>query len=87
MALDYLQSEQQNLILNLGTGHGSSVLEMIAAAGRATGRKIPYEIGERRPGDPAALYASGEQARAILGWEARHSSLENIFTSMARIYL
>jgi UDP-glucose 4-epimerase len=55
---------------NLGTGKGYSVLEMVAAFERASGRKVPYQIGPRRPGDIAACYADPELARHELGWHS-----------------
>jgi UDP-glucose 4-epimerase len=58
------------LALNLGTGRGSSVLEMIAAFEKASGRRIPYTIGPRRPGDVAACYADTSLAEELLGWKA-----------------
>jgi UDP-glucose 4-epimerase len=54
--------------LNLGTGKGVSVLEMISAFSKAAGHEIPYKIVERRPGDVAATYASAEKAYEMLGW-------------------
>lgn len=59
------------LIVNLGTGRGYSVLEMVAAFQEAAGRKIPYRITERRPGDVAAVYADVSLAQRMLGWTAR----------------
>ena len=56
-ALRYLRERRRSITANLGTGRGHSVLEMVAAFERATGRKIPYEIVARRPGDCAASYA------------------------------
>jgi UDP-glucose 4-epimerase len=56
--------------VNLGTGRGHSVLEVIAAAGRAVGRDIAHEIVDRRPGDVATTYADPALARELLGWEA-----------------
>ncbi len=56
--------------VNLGTGNGLSVLEMLAAYGRACGRDLPYEMKPRRPGDVAACYAEASRARALLGFEA-----------------
>jgi len=56
--------------INLGTGHGSSVLEVIAAASRAVGRDLPYEIVGRRPGDVAATWADPALAERELGWRA-----------------
>ena len=55
---------------NLGTGHGTSVLEMVKAFERAVGHELPYEIVERRPGDVAASYADPSRAEAELGWKA-----------------
>lgn len=57
-------------VYNLGTGKGTSVLELIAAFSRACGHEIPYEIGPRREGDVAACYASPEKAEKELGWKA-----------------
>lgn len=53
---------------NLGSGRGYSNLEVIAAVGKAMGKEIPFDRGERRPGDPAVLVASNERARRDLGW-------------------
>ena len=55
---------------NLGTGEGYSVLQMVKAFEEASGKKIPYEITDRRPGDIAICYADPTKAREILGWEA-----------------
>lgn len=57
-------------IYNLGTGKGYSVLEMIHAFEKACGKKLPYVIAPRRPGDIAACYASAEKAKKELGWQA-----------------
>ena len=57
--------------VNLGTGVGSSVLEVVTAAGEAVGSPIPYEIGPRRPGDVARTYADASRAEELLGWRAR----------------
>ncbi|MEA3018862.1 MAG: UDP-glucose 4-epimerase [Actinomycetota bacterium] len=69
-ALERLASVDGCIAVNLGTGKGSSVLEVIAAASRAVGRDIPYEIVGRRPGDIAVTYADPSKARETLGWEA-----------------
>ena len=66
---------------NVGNSRGFSILEVIDAAERITGRKIPRKLGPRRPGDPAVLVASKEKLKRILGWEASHSSLEEIIQS------
>lgn len=66
---------------NVGNSRGFSILEVIDAAERITGRKIPRKLGPRRPGDPAVLIASKEKLKRTLGWEASHSSLEEIIQS------
>lgn len=66
---------------NVGNARGFSILEVLDVAERVTGRKIPRKLSPRRPGDPAVLVASKEKLRQILGWEARHSSLEAIISS------
>ena len=66
---------------NVGNSRGFSILEVIAAAERVTGCKIPSKLGPRRPGDPAVLVASKEKLKKALGWEASHSSLEEIIQS------
>ena len=58
------------LTVNLGTGHGYSVLGMVRAFEQASGRPVPYEIAPRRPGDVATCYADPALARELLGWEA-----------------
>ena len=63
---------------NLGTGRGASVLEVVEACRRVTGRPIAVDVRPRRPGDPPALYASGEKARRVLGWTPRFSDLETV---------
>lgn len=57
-------------IWNLGTGKGTSVLEMISAFEKASGKKLPYKIASRRPGDLPELYADPSKAKAELGWQA-----------------
>ena len=63
---------------NLGTGRGLSVLEIVDACRRVTGHPIPVEMRPRRPGDPPALYASGEKARRDMGWNPQFSDVETI---------
>jgi len=58
-----------NTALNLGTGSGSSVLEVLATVGAVTGRRVRYAVAARRPGDPPVLVASAERARDLLGWQ------------------
>jgi UDP-glucose 4-epimerase len=69
-ALDRLADNRGCLALNLGTGHGVSVLQMIGALSKAVGRELPYEVQGRRAGDIAITYADPSRARAQLGWKA-----------------
>jgi len=70
-ALDRLARQPELLTLNLGTGRGVSVLEMLAAFERACGRRLPYRIVARRPGDIAACWADPGEAERVLGWRTR----------------
>ena len=79
-ALDYLQSGGGNVALNLGTGVGTSVLEILKATERVHGSSVPHEIVGRRPGDPAIVYADPTLAGTTLGWHARHT-IDEIITS------
>ncbi|WP_087874279.1 UDP-glucose 4-epimerase GalE [Arthrobacter globiformis] len=69
-ALNYLQTKTGSFRWNLGTGRGSSVLEVIDAFGAAAGHPVPYEFAPRRPGDAAVSYADPSAALADLGWSA-----------------
>jgi len=71
-ALNFLLRGNESIWVNLGTGRGYSVLELVDAFAKASGREIPYEIVARRPGDVAACYADPALARERLGWTARH---------------
>ncbi len=66
--------------INLGTGHGASVREVLAAAGAVTGREIPVRVGPRREGDPPRLVASNARARERLGWQPECSGIERILS-------
>jgi UDP-glucose 4-epimerase len=69
-ALDALARSTGVLTVNLGTGQGYSVLDMVRAFEQASGKKIPYRMVGRRPGDIAACYANPARAEALLGWRA-----------------
>ena len=71
-ALKYLKKHQGVLTVNLGTGTGTSVMEMIEAFKKASGKTIAYEVVARRPGDIASCYADPTKAKTILGWQARY---------------
>jgi UDP-glucose 4-epimerase len=76
-----LAPEATSFIYNLGNGSGFSVKQVIEAARRVTGHPIPVEIKPRRPGDPARLVASSEQAKTHLGWTPAHPTLDDILAS------
>lgn len=76
-ALQHLEKGGESLALNLGTGRGNSVLEVIQAAEKATGQPVRRNIGPRRPGDPPTLVADASKARDVLGWTAQRD-LTNI---------
>ena len=78
LALRHLEAGKESQFLNLGNAKGTSVLELIEAAKRVTGRDIPVELTERRPGDPAILVGSSEKAKRVLGWEPMYGDIETI---------
>jgi UDP-glucose-4-epimerase GalE len=80
LAADKLGAENPVLQLNLGAGRGLSVLDVLAAVERATGRPVPYDVAPRRAGDAVALYADTTKVRDVLGWEAKHD-LESIVST------
>ena len=71
-ALQYLEHQTQLGFepINLGTGKGTSVLELVNAFIKTTGQPVPYSIAPRRPGDIASCYASSDKAKHLLGWQA-----------------
>ena len=71
-ALQRLLDHPGSITVNLGTGRGYSVLDVVAAYAAASGREVPYRVAGRRPGDVAACYADPALARSLLGWQARH---------------
>jgi UDP-glucose-4-epimerase GalE len=79
-ALEHLASGGRSLTVNLGTGRGSSVREVVAAVERAAGQAVPVIEAGRRPGDPAAIWADPARAADLLGWRAR-AGLDEIAAS------
>ncbi len=71
-AIEYMQRHRGESVFNLGTGMGYSVLDMVKALERVTGKKIPYEIVPRRPGDLATVYSSPDKSAEELGWKAQY---------------
>ena len=80
-ALEHVRSDRPSDFLNLGTGSGHSVLEVIACAREVTGRDIPVQVEPPRAGDPARLIADPSRAKALLGWEPAVSVLSSIMRS------
>ena len=69
-ALDFARSHKGAEAINLGTGQGYSVLEVVKAFEKASGVKVPYQMAPRRPGDIATCYADPTKAKKLLGWQA-----------------
>ncbi|HSD61880.1 MAG TPA: UDP-glucose 4-epimerase GalE, partial [Burkholderiales bacterium] len=86
-ALDYLLRGGASTALNLGTGIGHSVREVIAAVERASGRIVPAREAPRRAGDPPQLVAAPGRAREVLGWEPTHSDIDTIVSTALRWHL
>jgi len=80
-ALDYLINGGASMALNLGTGEGHTVSEVIRAVQAVTGRDVPYRMAGRRTGDPAVLVADARLAGKVLGWRPQLSSLKSIVSS------
>ena len=79
-AVDYLTDGKPNLTVNLGTGVGTSVLQILAATEKASGKPVPHEFAPRRLGDPAIVYADASLAQQALDWTATRS-YEDIINS------
>ena len=86
MALEYISSKNESLTLNLGTGNGITVTEMLAATRRITGKEIPADYIERRAGDPAQLTAKSDLAFEKLGWKAEYSDVDTLIDSTWKAY-
>ncbi|MFC0397854.1 UDP-glucose 4-epimerase GalE [Paraburkholderia rhizosphaerae] len=71
-ALDALAKHDKSFVVNLGTGQGYSVLEVVRSFEKASGQKVPYQIVARRPGDIAQCFANPAAAERLLGWRAQH---------------
>src|SRR5881398_3249220 len=72
-ALRALLARPESFTVNLGTGRGYSVLDVVRAFEKASGREVPYQLVARRPGDVAQCYADPGLAKSLLGWEATRS--------------
>ncbi len=85
-AMEYMMNQKKNLILNLATGSGYSVLDVIRQAGQVTGEVISHKVTERRPGDPAQVIAVSKLAKEQIGFECKYSDIKTILESMWNVY-
>jgi UDP-glucose 4-epimerase len=85
-ALEYLKRGTDNLVLNLGTSKGISVLEILEHAQKLSEKKLDVRFGSRRPGDPAIVLAKSSKAKSLLGWEAKLSDPKTLINSMLDVY-
>jgi len=85
-ALDYISKNDKSLTVNLGSETGTTVMEILEAARRISGRPIPSSVTGRRSGDTAVLTASSKLARELLGWKADRSGIDTIIQSTWEVY-
>jgi len=85
-ALDYLKHENQDLVINLGTSKGLSVLEIMQIAREVSGQEFNYTLGARRAGDPAVVLAKAELAEELLGWRPKNSDANTLLETTLRAY-
>ena len=81
IALQHLQAGNPSFTVNLGTGEGSSVKEVISTVEEVTGKKVPHKIVPRRPGDPPALVADPKRAQQLLQWKTKRSLRDSVSTA------
>lgn len=84
LALDALRKRGATARYNLGNGQPTSVRQVVDAVSRVAGRPVPTTIGERRPGDPAVLFASSDRIKGELGWKPRFEDVETIVETAFR---
>ena len=85
-ALNFLEKQNEDLVVNLGTSKGISVLEILDAAKKVSGMDLPVILSDRRPGDPAVVLASAEKAERLLEWSPAFSDVETILKTMLTAY-
>ena len=85
-ALDYLKHENQDLVINLGTSNGLSVLEIMQIAREVSGQEFNYTLGPRRAGDPAVVLAKADLAAKLLNWKPKHSDASTLLETTLRAY-
>ena len=84
LALDALRGGAPSNVYNLGNGRPTSVRDVVRAVEQVTGRTVPVTVGPRRPGDPAALFASSERIKRDLGWRPQFEDLNVIVETAMR---
>ena len=87
LALKKLMAEGQSFTLNLGTGLGTSVKEIVDATEKVIERKLNYDYAERRAGDPATLTANAKKAYEVLGWKPEYTDVEEIIRTVWNLEL
>ena len=85
-AMNYLEKQNKDLIVNLGTGIGYSVMDVMNESKEVSQKKIQYKIVDRRPGDPDDLVAKSLYAEDLLDWKPKYSDLNTLLTSMWNMY-
>ena len=85
-ALNFLEEQDKDIVVNLGTSKGISVLEILDAARKVSGMDLPVILSDRRPGDPAVVLASAEKAERLLEWSPAFSDVETILKTMLAAY-
>tara|TARA_Y100000768_G_C23905063_1_gene647112 strand:+ start:182 stop:1150 length:969 start_codon:yes stop_codon:yes gene_type:complete len=85
-SLDYLSKHNKNLIINLGTGEGHSVLDVINMTKKISNKNIEYNFTKRRKGDPDTVIADSEKAKKLINWQPKYSDLYTIIDSTWKIY-
>ncbi len=87
LALKYLMNKKQSLTVNLGTGMGTSVKEIVDATEKIIGKKLNYDFAPRRPGDPAKLTANAHLAQKLLNWSPDYTCIEDIIQTVWNLEL
>ena len=84
--LDHLKTSDESLFLNLATGTGYSVLEILQEVKRQSGIKIPFKFTRKREGDPSVVISKSKYNSSPINWKPENSDLESIITSVLSIY-
>ena len=82
LAIRKLMADNNSFVVNLGTGNGTSVKEIVDAVEKVSGKKLNYVYADRRAGDPAKLTANADKAHSLLGWEPKYTNVEDIIRTV-----